>query len=806
MITIYAEKPDVGTKIAAALDGITLESGKKVGFEELERYEKQVKALRTKNGYLKIKWQGQDVCVTWGYGHMCELKQAWDYNESYRLWQNLPLPYIPEYYELKLSESAGKQFQVIRNCFNKSELVICATDDDREGDLIFDYIYRYMNCRVPFKRALFNKQAKEEYRKAFTFINLVDSEKRMPIIKAGRARSEGDFVVGAGPTVAMTLKSQSRAVLSVGRVQTATLNMVVQRELEIRNFKPKDYYVLKGLFQPENDVLSYIGTHASKKFESKEEAEKVLKRLIDSDRIGIVTSCKRKQYKKGKPYLYSLDSLQMDANKAYGFSLEKTLQIAQNLYENGYTTYPRTDCVHLPEDMVKEMQSVIENLFKNPEYSLYRTIPNINGKDRHYFDNSKVESHYAIVPTTKNAESLTGDERKVYHLIALITICMVYPDAVMGKTELTTEVCGEEFHTSGTSIVEQGFYKVLGNPREKILPAVKEGDRVSSKFAIENKQTKPPERYTDATLLNAMLNCGKTIEDDELKKLMADGPGGKPRGLGRPSSRASIVSTLEKRQYTMKKGKSIIPTELGITMIQKFPVDDLKSAVMTAQWEKRLDDIEKGTDTYESFMQDLENSVRKWTNEIINSKSLERPSCDYKCPACGRPLVQSRWGYECSGNAEKTCGFTFNKEVCKVVLSDEQVRSFFEHGTTGCLKNLKSKQGESFNAALKYNPDTKQTEFDFDVAADENMICPLCGKPLVKTKFGYGCNGYRESGCRFVIGQIAGKRLGDGQIKNLLAGKKVTVNGMKKKNGEKFNAKVKMITSGNDKGKFVFVK
>ena len=149
MITIYAEKPDVGTKIAAALDGITLESGKKVSFEELERYEKQVKALRTKNGYLKIKWQGQDVCVTWGYGHMCELKQAWDYNESYRLWQNLPLPYIPEHYELKLSESAGKQFQVIRNCFNKSELLICATDDDREGDLIFDYIYRYMNCRVP---------------------------------------------------------------------------------------------------------------------------------------------------------------------------------------------------------------------------------------------------------------------------------------------------------------------------------------------------------------------------------------------------------------------------------------------------------------------------------------------------------------------------------------------------------------------------------------------------------------------------------------------------------------------------------
>ena len=805
MITIYAEKPDVGTKIAAALDGITLDSGKKVTFEELGNYEKQIKALRSKQGYLRIRYQGKDAVVTWGYGHMCGLKQAQDYNESYKDWRNLPLPYIPENYELKLSKGVEKQFEVVRKCFKNSELLICATDNDREGDLIFDYIYRYMNCHTPFKRAIFNKQAKEEYQKAFSPEYLVSSDSRMPVMEAGRARSAGDFVVGAGPTVAMTLKNGGQDVLSVGRVQTATLNMIVQRELEIRNFVPNDYYIVKGLFQKDGDPLSYVGVHASKKFDKKSDAEELIRKLSATDRIGVVTKCKTKESKKGKPYLYSLDTLQMDANKAYGFSLDRTLELAQSLYENGYTTYPRTDAVHLTNDMVPEMTEVLEMLFSLPEYSSFAVPIHLSASDKHYFDSSKVESHYAIVPTTKHSAGLSGDEEKLYRLIALVTICMVYPDAVMAKTELDTEVHGELFHTTGTAIASPGFYKVLGLPKEKLLPKMKEGDHVTSKFAIDAKQTEPPKRYTAATLLNAMLNCGKTMEDEELKKLMADGPGGKPRGLGRPSSRASIVATLENRGYTTLKGKSICPTDRGITMIQAFPVEELKSAVMTARWEKRLDDIEKGTDTYQSFMHDLEGSVVTWTNEILESDlKIAGAAEQYICPVCGKPVREFNWGYACQGNQDKSCNFKLGKSISGKKIPGSQIKKLFKTGKTDVIHGFKSKSGASFSAALAADQESKGLVFTFEEPKETDLLCPLCGSPLQTASWGYSCSAYKTTGCRFSIGTVAKKKLSEAQVKALLSGEHVMVKGMTSKSGNKFNAELYLGQAGDDKGKVLF--
>lgn len=703
MITIYAEKPDMGTKIAAALDGITLDSGTKIPFSEIQTFERNIKAQRTRDGYFKIHYLGQPAYVTWGYGHMCGLKQAKDYNPEYQNWKKLPLPFIPSQYELKLSEGAKKQYRVIQNCFKKSNLLICATDDDREGDLIFDYLYRFMKCTVPFKRAVFNKQSEEEYQKAFSAEHLIDSGDRMPIIDAGRARSAGDFITGAGPTVALSLKYPGNSILSVGRVQTATLNMIVKRELEIQNFQPKDYSVVKGLFTTESGE-SYIGIHSSKKVDTKKEAEEILNRLKTTDRISVLSEVKTKQFQKVRPYLYSLDSLQIDANKTYGFSLEETLNLAQSLYEKGLTTYPRTDCIHLPNDMVAEVQGVMENLFSNPAYAKFRNDNSVDGTDKHYFDSSKVESHYAIVPTTKPASHLTDAEQKLYHLIAKATICMVYPDATLSRTELVTDVHGDLFHTSGTSVIEPGFLTVLGMPKEKILPSLKQGDMVTGRFAVETKQTEPPKRYTAATLVNAMLNCGKTIEDEELRKLMADGPGGKPRGLGRPSSRASIVSTLEKRGYTTLKGKSISPTPKGMQMIACFPVADLKSAVMTASWEKRLDDIEKGTDTYESFMHDLEDSVRKWTKEIIESTppdSMMNSSSGetaLACPLCGLPLIQYPWGYGCSGR-NAGCEFSIGS-IAKKKLTAKQIQKLLE-GQKVHIKGMKSKKGTKFEADVR---------------------------------------------------------------------------------------------------------
>lgn len=792
MITIYAEKPDMANKIAAALDGIHLDSGHTVSFSELDKWDRAIKAQRTRDGYFLIRRDNQDIAVTWGFGHMCELKQAKDYNPEFRNWNKLPLPYIPDSYELKLT-GPEKQYDTIRKLFNSSDYIISATDDDREGDLIFYYLYSYMQCRVPFKRALFNKQSQDEFIKAFNNHNLIDGTARQNVIDAGRARSAGDFVVGAGLTAALTLKYPGNDVLSVGRVQTAVLNIIVERELEITHFKPQDFWVLGGRFTTSTGEC-YIALHENKRFTSKDEAQRLFDRLQSGSRQGIVTAVDIKKYGKKKPFLYSLASLQMDANKQYGYSLERTLELAQSLYEKGYTTYPRTDSVHLPNDMVNEMTHVLSMLFTVPMYNKLSVNTKVNGKDRHYFDSSKVESHYAIVPTAKYPSDLSQDEGKVYDLIARSAICMVYNDAVMSRTQIKTDVDGEIFMVSGTSIVEPGFLSVTGLPRESVIPCVKKGEGVSAEFAIETRQTEPPKRYTDATILKAMINCGKNIEDEELKKLMANGPGGKPRGLGRPSSQASIVGKLEQRGYTTKRGKTIIPTSKGMLLIRCFPVEDLKSPVMTAQWERRLDDIESGLDNYASFMSDLENHVRDWTQQVINAKEEKElikssgNESKYLCPVCGKALREFEWGYSCVGHQNGTCNFSVGKVIYDKRLSSSEINSLLTNGRTGIVDGFVNKSGKKYPAILYIDKESQKWKLCFDLG----LMCPICGKPLYSADWGFGCTGYKDKSCRFSIGTVAGKKLTTAQIVKIINGEAVLIKGMKRKDGSKFQGQVSL--------------
>ena len=804
MITIYAEKPDMGTKIAAALDCIHLDSGQNISFSNLEKWDKAIKSQRTRDGYFKINYNGQAAYVTWGFGHMCGLKQAYDYNPEYKSWSRLPLPFIPESYDLKLTGSE-KQYAVVKKLFKSSSCIISATDDDREGDLIFYYLYRYMNCTVPFKRALFNKQSQEEFIKAFDSGHLVDGLQRKSVIDAGRARSAGDFIVGAGLTAAMSLKYPGNGVLSVGRVQTAVLNMIVEREIEIKNFKPKDFWVIGGKFTTASGD-SYIALHEKKRFESLKEAETIFNKLQSGSHKGIIKDVSIKKYTKKKPFLYSLASLQMDANRLFGLTLEQTLETAQKLYEKGYTTDPRTDSVHLPDDMVDEMNRVISNLFSTQTYRPL-SVNAFLRKDRHYFDSAKVESHYAIVPTTKIPATLSGAEQKVYDLIARSVICMVYPEAVLSQTRIETEADGEIFTVSGSSVIDAGFLKVLGMLRQSLIPNVKKGEEVTAQYVTEKRQTEPPKRYTDATILKAMINCGKNIEDEELKKLMANGPGGKPRGLGRPSSQASIVSTLEGRGYTQKKGKTIIPTSKGMMMIESFPVDDLKSPVMTAQWEKRLDDIETGNDNYSKFMYDLENHVRQWTQQVISAKTVngmvKQPAeAKYKCPVCGRAMNEFDWGFSCSGYQSKECSFSLSKTICGKKLSPSNIKALFTKGVTGVINGFSSKEDpkKKFSAVLKIDKESARVS----LSSETELICPFCGKPLRATDWGYSCTGYHETGCRFMIGSIAKRKLSVTQIKKLLNGESVTVTGMKKNNGEAFSATVFLQMTGSDAGKLKF--
>ena len=725
MITIYAEKPDMGTKIAAALDCIHLDSGQNISFSNLEKWDKAIKSQRTRDGYFKINYNGQAAYVTWGFGHMCGLKQAYDYNPEYKSWSRLPLPFIPESYDLKLTGSE-KQYAVVKKLFKSSSCIISATDDDREGDLIFYYLYRYMNCTVPFKRALFNKQSQEEFIKAFDSGHLVDGLQRKSVIDAGRARSAGDFIVGAGLTAAMSLKYPGNGVLSVGRVQTAVLNMIVEREIEIKNFKPKDFWVIGGKFTTASGD-SYIALHEKKRFESLKEAETIFNKLQSGSHKGIIKDVSIKKYTKKKPFLYSLASLQMDANRLFGLTLEQTLETAQKLYEKGYTTYPRTDSVHLPDDMVDEMNRVISNLFSTQTYRPL-SVNAFLRKDRHYFDSAKVESHYAIVPTTKIPATLSGAEQKVYDLIARSVICMVYPEAVLSQTRIETEADGEIFTVSGSSVIDAGFLKVLGMLRQSLIPNV-------------------------------------------------------------------------------KKGEEIIPTSKGMMMIESFPVDDLKSPVMTAQWEKRLDDIETGNDNYSKFMYDLENHVRQWTQQVISAKTVngmvKQPAeAKYKCPVCGRAMNEFDWGFSCSGYQSKECSFSLSKTICGKKLSPSNIKALFTKGVTGVINGFSSKEDpkKKFSAVLKIDKESARVS----LSSETELICPFCGKPLRATDWGYSCTGYHETGCRFMIGSIAKRKLSVTQIKKLLNGESVTVTGMKKNNGEAFSATVFLQMTGSDAGKLKF--
>lgn len=791
----------MGTKIAAALDGIYLKSGIKVKTKDLGKHEKEIKSQRMSDGCFQIKYCGEDTIVTWGYGHICELKQAYDYDESYKDWRNIPLPYIPEKYELKLIKGNEAQYKKLKQFFGQSRLIISATDSDREGDLIFDYLYTYMHCNVPYKRALMNKQDEEEYIKAFKPENLVSSYDRRNVVAAGRGRSAGDFICGAGPTVAMTLKYGVQDVLSVGRVQTATLNMIVKREKEIINFKPEDYWVIKGTFTT-NTGETYVGYHDAKKIMEKSKAEELLSKVKHQN--SFVESIEVKESKKSRPHLYSLPMLQMDANKMYGYSLDETHTITDKLYNCGFVTYPRTDSAYLTEDMKPEVDTVMRML-AGTKYSVFIPEQPEQYYTKYYFDNSKVTSHYAIIPTKKVPNGLNTDEERIYDLIARSFLTMLYKDATLSKTTIITNVGGEHFITQGTSILDAGYMRVTGIPKEKTLPNVKENEAVGNECVIETKQTEPPKRYTAASLLNAMINCGKFIEDAELKKLMANGPDGKPRGLGRPSSQASIVKTLEERGYIITKNKTITPTKKGIAFIEALPVEDLKSAEMTARWEKRLDDIEAGKDTYESFMHDLEESVRRWTNQILESednKALLSTNQTFKCPMCKRDMVKLKWGYSCTGYKEETCNFAISTTICGKKLSDKNIEDLLTKGITSEIKGFVSPKDkkQKFNRKLVFNKQEGKIEFEKLAKPQESgMLCPCCNKKLIKFRWGYGCSGKAE-GCKFSIGSIKGLQLTEFQVKELLAGKKIFLTGLKSSNG-KYNVYISMVLEGDETGK-----
>lgn len=716
MVLIFAEKRDMGKKIAAALDAIHFPDGRVVQFEDLRKYEKDIEALQKKQNFLPIAFEGEEGKVIWGQGHVCSLKQAHDYNPDYKLWSKLPVPFIPEKYEVlpitnTYNPSAGKaRMKFFRECFNEADWIINATDFDREGEVIFGYLYEYLKCKKPFKRAHFTSPEKEGVQAGFHPLKEASEIRNMEL--AGRARSIADADIGYNLTAQYTLLCGEKGVVkSIGRVQTPTLNMIVQRENEIKNFKDKPFWGVQATFETKDREI-FVCNHVTGRFEKQEDAEDILENVKGKD--GVVASVDVVPRTREVPLLYSLSALQMDANEAYGYTLAQTLETAQWLYDNGYTTYPRSKSRHLTDDMRVLVTQTLNVLEAHPDFAPY-----ITGRKRSYdgrfFDSKKVDSHFAIIPTRTVPTRLNDVQKNIYDLICFSLIRLLYSEAKINQTNILVDVAGEEFKATGSVMRDRGW-TVVGDLRMKEveLPDVSEGDIVRGDYTLTTGKTKPPKRYNDKSIASAMIAAGKTVSDKELSKILEYS-----EGIGTEATRASIIETLVKRKYIERKGRQIIATESGIELIENLPIDEIKSAELTASWEKRLADIASGKEDYDTFVKDIEKLTRQWTLEIANRRKAANPSkagggenTDYICPVCGSAIKKFAWGWGCA-DYKTGCKFSLNKTILSQSITENDLKAILETGETKKFTGFVSqKTKKKFSSKLALVSGNVQFKFD----------------------------------------------------------------------------------------------
>ncbi len=803
MITVYTEKFSVGAKIAAALSDYEV-NGKTVNMDNVDKVIDSIKSTCKKRGFIEVSYKGEDYAVTWGQGHMYGLYQAQDYEAEYAKWSNIPLPFFPEEYLLKIREgkdrttgkSTGKpdawtvaQLNIVKQLFEASDYVISATDDDREGQLIFSYVYEMLNVDVPYKRLCINSMTKQGLRDSFD--NLLDSKDVENIEKAGRGRNIADWVVGSNLTAAFTLKYSGGPLLSIGRVQTPTLAIICKRERDIQNFKSHPFYTIQGEFiTPDGE--KYTGKHEAGQIEDKSIADALLAKL-KAIPAGVVESVKKEDSKKEVPLLYNLSSLSMDANDKYGLTAQQTLDIVQELYMAGYLTYPRTKSQHLTDDMKPIVDETLDMLKSFPEYKPLIDAVSVRNYTKRHFDSSKVESHFAIIPTNSKPNSLTDVQKKIYDLCARSLIKIIYKAATVSKTVVITDCSGEKFKSTGTMIKDPQWITVEGKTQdeEDKMPNIAEGTSVKTAYSIKEGKTKPPERFTDKTLLKALITAGKDIEDEDLRNIMMEACKG---GIGTEATRSAIIDTVVER-YCTRKGKSIIPNQTGMIVIDSLPVEDLKSPKLTAEFESKLNDVESGKKSLDTFIEEIQNATKEWCNTIMDAtvdKKIGKPGgaedTELKCPSCGGNIVKYQWGYACSNydkNKEDACRFAVSKTISGAELSDSDVVNIIEGGQTRYINNFKKKDGSgTFGAMLKLNEENKVV-FTWDLPYN----CPLCGKPLSVSSKAWSCSGYKD-GCSFALwNTVSGKKLSDKDKEALLSkGKTRLLTGFTSKAGKSFDA------------------
>ena len=593
MKVCIAEKPSVAREIAAILG-----------------------ATQKKEGYL----EGNGYQVTWTFGHLCTLKEPHDYTAEWKSWDLRYLPMIPPRFGIKLIDNEGykKQFAIIEKLFSQAEEIINCGDAGQEGELIQRWVMQKAGCKCPVRRLWISSLTSEAIREGFT--KLKPQEDYTSLYEAGMLRAIGDWLLGMNATRLYTVKfGRNRQVLSIGRVQTPTLALIVSRQLEILNFVPQTYWELKTVYRD----TTFSATKG--RFSSKEEGEDFLQKVISSPFI--VTDTSAKKGKEAPLRLFDLTSLQVEGNKKFAFSADETLKLIQSLYEKKLTTYPRVDTTFLSDDIYPKIEPTLKGL---RDYSVL-TAPLLATKipkTKKVFDNSKVTDHHAIIPTGVAPMNLTTDERNIYDLVTRRFIAAFYPDCVFSTTTVMGAVEDVPFKVTGKQILEPGWRVVFEKEalkneddetngkvvdEERTLPDFVKGEQGPHVPDLSEKQTQPPKPYTEATLLRAMETAGKLVDNEDLRDAL------KENGIGRPSTRASIIETLFKRNYVRKEKKNLIATETGVALIQQIQEELLKSAELTGLWEKKLRKVEKKEYDSATFLEELKGMV---TQVVNNVKSL----------------------------------------------------------------------------------------------------------------------------------------------------------------------------------------
>lgn len=663
-------------------------------------------ATNMKSGYL----EGNGYCVSWTFGHLCTLKEPHDYDPVYKYWDLGYLPIIPNRFGLKLIPNKGveQQFNVIEKLLQECEEVINCGDAGQEGELIQRWVLQKANCNKPVRRLWVSSLTEEAIKEGFN--NLKNADEYTNLYLAGNARAIGDWLLGINATRLFTKKfGQNKAVLSIGRVQTPTLAMLVQRQKEINAFKSADYWELKTVYR------AVLFNASIDRLISQERAEKGLEYL--KQHPFEIVSFEIKEGKEKSPRLFDLTGLQVEANKKFGFSAENTLKYVQSLYEKKHVTYPRVDTTYLSESLYPKVKGILENLHYYKEFTaplLEAPIP----KSKAVFDDTKVTDHHAIIPTEICPPgSLLREEKMVYDLIARRFIAVFYPECKVSNTVVLGQVGEIPFKATGKQILEPGwkiiYAKDLPNEEdeknkdeEQTIPEFMAGETGPHEPLIHQGKTTPPKPYTEATILRAMETAGKQVEDEELRELM------KSNGIGRPSTRANIIETLFKRKYIEKKRKNLIATQTGIDLIDTIEDELLKSPELTGEWELKLRKIEKGEFEAQQFKQELIEMVIALTQKVIYSQHRtialhqeqpdkaektkkektvkENAAIDWSstpCPKCNNAhLIKGNTAIGCSAFTQ--CGFKVPFVIWEKRLSEKQIATLVTKKKTTKIKGF----------------------------------------------------------------------------------------------------------------------